>query len=189
MKGSIFEIALELIKMAKTSVWYFFRNVSSISNSTQHFNEFLVSMARRRHRHKSLYSFFFALLCFQQSFVPSIGNIDIILSHLFWTKNQSSCDAKMDRLGWENLQYMKWKLCLCVSSCLHSAKVGFLVLSLQFLHIKLQEEPNMHFLCSSLYHSSFLFNKKVVRIGPCIRNFVIEGHDLSTSHLARNPRA
>ena len=58
MKDSIFEIALELIKMAKTSVWYFFRNVSSISNSTQHYNEFLVSMARRRHRHKSLYSFF-----------------------------------------------------------------------------------------------------------------------------------
>ena len=58
MKDSIFEIALELIKMAKTSVWYFFRNVSSISNSTQRFNEFLVSTARRRHRHKSLYLFF-----------------------------------------------------------------------------------------------------------------------------------
>ena len=85
MKDSIFEIALELIKMAKTSVWYFFRNVSSISNSTQHFNEFLVSMARRRHRHKSLYTFF-ALLCFQQRFVLSIVNIDSILFIYNWPK-------------------------------------------------------------------------------------------------------
>ena len=78
-EGSIFQIALELIKMAKTSVWYFFRNVSSISNSTQHFNEFLVSMARQRHRHKSLYCFFFALLCFQQRFVISTRKTEIIL--------------------------------------------------------------------------------------------------------------
>ena len=87
MKGSIFEIALELIKMAKTSVWYFFRNVSSISNSTQHFNEFLVSMARRRHRHKSLYSFF----CFA------------VFSAKFCTKSNKSKQSRVFFTSVENL--------------------------------------------------------------------------------------
>ena len=87
MKGSIFQIVLELIKMAIT--WH----LSGIFSAMFLLLAIPLSILTNfwcpwqdGGTDTKVYTFFFALLCFEQSFVLSIENIDIILFIYNWPK-------------------------------------------------------------------------------------------------------